>query len=259
MLHSNWQVGFLVAFTCGAILYYILSARTGRQVFIRKIPGLNAVDEAVGRAAEMGRPLIFCPGLGGLDVNMFCCLAVLTYVIRLAAEFGVRVITVIFQPQVYPVAEEVVRQAYESEGRAGMFSSDDVRFLSPDQSVFAMSVSGTIVREQAASCFFFGDYGFEALILAETGQHSGAVQIACTPAIFQIPFFIATCDYVVIGEEFYAASAYLSRDPTMIGSLVGQDRGKILLLALIIIGVIFATIQGQAHNWFWLKLFSTYS
>jgi hypothetical protein len=259
MLHANLQVGILTALMCGWILYYILRARSGREVFIRKIPGLNAVDEAVGRAAEMGRPVVFSPGLSGLDVVMFCSLAVLTYVIRMAAKFGVRVITVIFQPQVYPVAEEVVRQAYESEGRKEMFSADDVRFLSPDQSVFAMSVSGVIVREKAATCFFFGDYGFEALILAETGQRSGAVQIACTAAIFQIPFFIATCDYVVIGEEFYAASAYLSRDPTMLGSLVGQDRGKLLLLALIIIGVIFSTIQGQAHNSFWLKLIGTYS
>jgi hypothetical protein len=259
MLHANWVISILIVLICGPILYYILSARMGRQVFIRRIPGLNAVDEAVGRTAELGHPIVFCPGISGLDIDMFCSLAVLTYVIRLAVKFGVRVITVIFAPEVYPVAEEVVRQAYESEGKPEMFSSNDVQFLSPNQSVFAMAVSGIIVREQAASCFYFGNYGFEALILAETGQHSGSFQIACTPMIFQIPFFIATCDYVVIGEEFYAASAYLSRDPTMIGSLVGQDRGKMLLLAMIAIGVIFSTIQGQAHNWFWLRVLGIYS
>jgi hypothetical protein len=261
MLHANGVIGILLVLMCGAILYYILSARSGRDVFIRRIPGLNAIDEAVGRAAELGRPVLFCPGISPLDIDQFCALAVLTYVIRVAARFGVRVITVIFAPQVYPIAEEVVRQAYETEGKPEMFAPNDVRFLSDSQSAFAMSVSGIIVRDEAAACFYFGNYGFEALILAETGQRAGAVQVASPAAvsIFQIPFFIASCDYVIIGEEFYAASAYLSRDPTMLGSLVGQDRGKILLLALIVIGVIFATMQGQIYSWFWQKVFGMYS
>jgi hypothetical protein len=49
----------------------------------------------------------------------------------------------------------------------------------------------------------------------------------------QIPFFLAACDYTIIGDEYYAASAYLSREPTLLGSLVGQDYGKILMIGLV--------------------------
>ena len=54
----------------------------------------------------------------------------------------------------------------------------------------------------------------------------------------QLPFFIAACDYTLIGEELYAASAYLSREPLLLGSLKGQDWMKIVLVACTFVGVI---------------------
>ena len=46
-----------------------------------------------------------------------------------------------------------------------------------------------------------------------------------------------------MGEELYAASAYLSKEPLMLGSLKGQDLIKIVLVACIIFGVIFEVLQ----------------
>ena len=49
--------------------------------------------------------------------------------------------------------------------------------------------------------------------------------------------------YVLIGDEFYAASAYLTRQPVLTGSLVGQDWCKLLIMATIFFGVIGNSIQ----------------
>ena len=73
-------------------------------------------------------------------------------------------------------------------------------------------------------------------MLAETGSSIGAIQIAGTGSSSQIPFFVTACDYVLIGEEFYAASAYLSGSPEMIGSIKGQDYVK--LLSMFFIGLV---------------------
>jgi hypothetical protein len=86
-----------------------------------------------------------------------------------------------------------------------------------------------------------GYYYAESLLLAETGASTGAIQIAGTDSVSQLPFFITACDYTLIGEELYAASAYLSREPLLLGSLKGQDVGKALITLLIIIGVVAAT------------------
>ena len=54
----------------------------------------------------------------------------------------------------------------------------------------------------------------------------------------QLPFFVAACDYTLIGEELFAASAYLSKDPHQLGSLKGQDFGKAAFVIVLIIGII---------------------
>jgi hypothetical protein len=252
--HATWTVRILIVVIGGAILYKILSAHKGVEMRIRRIPGISAIDEAVGRATEMGRPVLFCPGVGGLEINTFAALAVLGRVARQAAKYGIRVFVPVMNAAIYPIAEEVVREAYQAEGRVEDFRPDDVRFFSERQDAFASATSGLIERERIAAQFLFGGYGYESLILAETGQRIGAIQVAATDSIFQVPFFICACDYTMIGEELFAASAYLSRDPTMLGSLVGQDIGKIVIMAIVLIGFVVTTIwtattRDMYFNW----------
>ena len=100
-----------------------------------------------------------------------------------------------------------------------------------------------MIRERPAANFFMGYYYAESLLLAETGASTGAIQIAGTDSPNQLPFFITTCDYTLIGEELYAASAYLSREPLLLGSLKGQDLGKALMMLLILIQTIIFVAQ----------------
>ncbi len=60
---------------------------------------------------------------------------------------------------------------------------------------------------------------------------------------------MVTCDYTLIGEELFAASAYLSRDPQQLGSLKGHDFGKLVII-LILAGVI-----AEMSGWQWFKAF----
>ncbi|MCC6444387.1 MAG: hypothetical protein IT210_13160 [Armatimonadetes bacterium] len=243
MEHANWFTLTMELIFCGAILYKILAARRGRKPFIRRIPGLLAVDEAVGRATEMGRPILFSIGLGGLDITTLQALSIAGYVARLAARYGNRVIIPVVDSAIYPVAEEVLKDSYNAEGRPELFNGEDVRFLSGSQFAYASGVVGIINREKVASSFMFGYFAAESLILAEAGQTVGAIQVAGTDQLLQVPFFIAACDYVVIGEEFFAASAYLSQEPTLLGSLVGQDYAKILIALAILAGAVIASVM----------------
>ena len=242
MQHANWLVYLLEGAMVFLVLYKILSARAGRQLFIRRIPGLSAIDEAVGRSTEMGRPMLFSTGLSGIGIVALQALSILGHIIKTAARYRARIIVPTAEPVLYTVAEETARDAYESEGVPEAFNRDDVRFLSGDQFAYASGVVGILNREKVASAFYFGDFFAESLILAENGQQVGAIQVAGTPQIMQIPFFIAACDYTIIGDEYYAASAYLSREPTLLGSRVGQDYSKAIILALIVIGVISMTM-----------------
>ncbi|MCS7254018.1 MAG: hypothetical protein RMK18_08515 [Armatimonadota bacterium] len=243
MEHAQLIHLFVVSAVSLLILYGILSSMRGRKLFIRRLPGIDAIEEAVGRATEMGRPMLFSVGLGGVEVETFQALAIAGHVARLAGRYRNRVIVPVIDTVVYTIAEEVLKEAYAEAGHPDAFRREDVRFLSGSQFAYASGVIGIMNREKVAANFFFGPFAAESLILAETGQSLGAIQIAGTASTLQVPFFIAACDYTIIGEEFYAASAYLSRDPIHLGSVVGQDYSKILLAAFTLSGMTIATLS----------------
>ncbi len=222
-----------------SIVYYIFSARSGKDLYIRKIGGLESMDESVGRATEMGRPILFIPGT--LDLDDMQTIAGLTLLRRLAqkaAEYDAKLIVPVCRSMVLSTAKEVVKEAYMKAGRPDAYDSDSVFYLTDDQFGYVAGVDGIIVREKPAANFFLGAFYAESLILAETGFSNGAIQTAGTAMPSQLPFFVVACDYTLIGEELFAASAYLSKDPHQLGSLKGQDFGKAIFILVLTIGII---------------------
>jgi hypothetical protein len=225
------------------ILLNIKRAKGAKGLYIRRIAGLNAIDEAIGRATEMGKPVLMVPGLGGLDAISIQALNIFAYVTRTAARFANPIRLCVANAAVYTVAQEIISDVYQKEGLSDRYDPDSVRFVSDRQFAFAAGVSGIIHREQTAATFFLGQFFAESLIFAETANSIGAIQVASSTETTQTPFFIAACDYVLIGDEFYAASAYLSREPVLVGSLVGQDWCKIAVLGLIVVGFVVNSVQ----------------
>ncbi len=241
---QNWFVIVFEGILVSLIMWKIFGSIRGNLPFIRRIPGLNAIDEAIGRATEMGRPAIMIPGLSGLDIVGLQALNIFQYVTRTAARFGSPIRLLLADPILFTVAQEVVQDAYRIEGRLDVYDPESVRYVASGQFAFAAGASGVIQREKAAAVFLMGVFFAESLILAETANSVGAIQVAGTTMTTQTPFFVAACDYVIIGDEFYAASAYLSREPVALGSLVGQDYAKLALVAIIVIGCVVFTITG---------------
>lgn len=240
MQRINVFVGVLLL--CGFIIYYIAQARSGKELFIRKIAGLEAVDEAVGRATEMGRKIYYIPGSQDMDqVQTIAGITILGRVAEMAAMYETKLDVPVSRSLVMVTAREVVKEAYAKAGRPDSFQEDQVHYLTDDQFGYAAAIDGMVVREKPATIFMMGLFYAESLILAETGNSVGAIQIAGTGEPSQLPFFVAACDYTLIGEELFAASAYLSREPRQLGSLKGQDVGKGLILVAIIVGILLET------------------
>ncbi len=222
---------------CGAVIWYILHARSGKKFTIRKIAGLEAFDEAVGRATEMGRSCLFIPGVQDMnDIQTITGLTILSRVAQVAAEYGAKIEVPTSRSLVMTTAQETVESAFLAAGKPDEYNADDVYYVTDEQFGYVAYLAGMMVREKPAACFYMGSFFAESLILAETGNAIGAIQIAGTAQPAQLPFFVAACDYTLIGEEFFAASAILSKDPIQLGSLKGQDVGKLVAAALLIIG-----------------------
>jgi len=234
----------LALIVCGSVIGFILSAKSGRKLFVRKIGGLEALDEAVGRATEMGRPILFIPGILDMDdVQTLAAITILGNVSRVIADYDSKINMPVSRSLVMTSARETIKESYLSAGRPDAYNEDMVQYITDEQFGYVAAVNGIMVRDKPATCLYLGAFFAESLILAETGNSIGAIQIAGTARPGQLPFFIAACDYTLIGEELFAASAYLSEDPKQLGSLKGQDIGKLVAMAAIILGVFAATLS----------------
>lgn len=232
----------LVLIFSTAILLYTYWAKSGKPLFLRKIPGLDAVEEAVGRATEMGRPVLFIPGIAELDeIETIAGISILGRVAKITAQYETPLSVPVRYPLVLAAGQEVVEQAYIEAGKKDLYDKDTVRYVAGEQFAFTATVNGYMMRERPATNIYMGAFFAESLLLAETGNAAGSIQIAGTARPEQLPFFIAACDYTLMGEELYAASAYLSHEPVMTGGLKGQDFIKLLIGICILIGVILVT------------------
>lgn len=225
-------------------LIFISQAKKGKALYVRPLAGIGAVDEAIGRATEMGRPILFVLGLGtAADIATIAGFTILSRVAKRTAEYKTKIIVPCHDAIMMAVAQETVRAAYMDAGRPDAYDEKNVFFLTSMQFAYVAGVNGIMLRERTATNFYMGMFYAESLILAETGSIAGSIQISGTDQMSQLPFFVAATDYTLIGEELYAASAYLGREPLLLGALKAQDWAKGILLICLVLGAIFTSLH----------------
>ena len=197
---SGNELSFIsIVIACITIEFFIRKAKSGEEIYMRPIAAMQAMEEAVGRATEMGNSVLYVPGISGLDeIDTISGVIILGHIAGMTAEYEADLHVPCCVPIVMEAARESCKESYLKK------------------------------------VFYQGKFYAESLLLAETGSSIGAIQIAGTGSSSQIPFFVTACDYVLIGEEFYAASAYLSGSSEMIGSIKGQDYVKLLCMLFIL-------------------------
>jgi hypothetical protein len=240
---------FLLISLIAASLFGFTWLAKRRKLFVRRLAGVDAIENAVGRSTEMGRPILYVTGVEKTeDIQTIASILILGHVAEIAAAYDTDLKVANAFPLTMVLAEEVVRQGYANAGRADAHRPEDVLFITSEQFAFAAAVQGIIVRERPATNIYFGRFYAESLMLAETGFLTGAVQIAGTGELTQLPFFISACDFTLIGEELFACSAYLSNEPNQVALLKAGDVLKVVIAVLVVATTLFATMEAAGYS-----------
>lgn len=243
MIVSGRIVGLLsLVLIIAMMLWYMEKGKRGKLPRLRKLAVIDAFPEVVGRATEMGRPVYYLLGEGRMDRPMdmpatVASFAPLQYVAELCAKYDAKLHVPTELAVAYDISYELVRSAYLKAGKIDKFDPTyTVLYVGGYGQTYY--VLNSMWRERVAGTFIIGSLYHQAILFAEVGARAGALQIGGTDTTHNIPFLVSACDYGIIGEEIYALSAYLSKDPIPTGQLAGQDIGKILAVILILGGTL---------------------
>jgi len=239
------SLGFLLLLTL-ALLSFSFRVRRGRVPSLRPIPGYDRIKSMVGEAVELGQPIHVSMGLSGLGGKLtpeaLAGLTVLEHLSREMAIYGNSALVSLADPTLLPLARDTMREVatqctLPKEGPLGQ-----VRYIAPQAVPYAAGVMGLLERERLAGNVMVGSFGDEYLLMGEVGTGRGVQQVGGTSNPQSLPFVYASTDDTLVGEEIFAAGAYLSAIASHIGSLMAQDLGRVCLALAIIVGVVLKTL-----------------
>jgi hypothetical protein len=243
----------LLVLSFALFYYYMITSKSGTKIKARTFPAVAAIPEAIGRAAEMGRPVYYSTGYGGGTLNnpangiqTLAGISILGYATRLCARAGVKITYFTCIADSLPLVEETMRTAYLEEGKPEEFDATSSIAFQNEQSPYISASLGWIQREKPASSFLIGGFYYESVVLGEAGNTIGAMQVGGSANTHQLPFLVATCDYTLIMEELYAASAEISGNPDVLASLRGEDLMKFIILGITIVGFLLVLVGNTA-------------
>lgn len=233
------------------LIYFINLAEKGTWRKLRLLPAITAIEEMVGRATEMGRPVHFTPGemaqvVGELAPASLAGLEIGKFVAKVSAEKGAEFFATIAGkqgPQITILFEELVKSAFISAGEPEKFKPEEtVRFISDVDRAHVAAMTGIFQREKVASSIQVGAFGGTTMNLIGAAHSAGAMVLYGNIRQAQMMWAVGLADHILIGEEIYAAAAYLSEDPVLLGSISVQDVGKWIVTALIMITFIMSIV-----------------
>jgi hypothetical protein len=236
---------FLLVFT-GLLIFFTVRVRVGSKPALRRIRAFDAMKGLVGRAVESGRTLHVSLGVGSVanqtTADSLAGLAVMDFLSEQAADTGIPPVVSMADPTVMLLAQNGVRTA-----GGGEEATQQVRLIAPQPAAYAAGVMNILDSDEVNGTVLVGKFGDEYLLMGETAARHGMAHIGGTSDPNTLPFIYASAQETLLGEEIYAAGAYLKHIPAHIGSLVAQDTMRWVVALVMLGGVLIATLQ-----WWWL-------
>jgi|GEM_PF-491126 len=238
----------LVLFALFFFVFWFLWYRRGRlaEISPRPLLPLERLRAYLNRAAEMGEAVHLSPGAGVLHerksvAETLAGLEVVAGVARDALALGVPVHATADDAVVSLVNGNAVDRAHQLAGRPPGLAAESTWVAQQNPIAYAAGVMDVLSEPAVQGNVLVGAWDEELLLAGEVGATECKFQLAgaARPAAAALLPLI-TEDYL-LGEEIYAAGAYLDPRPGRVVSLLAQDGIRMIVLLLIVLGVILAT------------------
>ena len=237
--HPLAFAAFLIFLACFFIARFFL--QHGAQFSLRPIAGFAALKQLLAQSIETNLPIHLSLGIAGIGARATAettaALQALEYLADGGALGAIPPLVTCADPTVLPVAQDILRRASERRGYASEFDDTRVRWIAPEPFAYAAGTMQLVNAQALTANVMLGEFGDEFLLLGEPGAQKNLPQIGGTSTLRVLPFFQTTMTHPLIGEEIFAAGAYLGNRPAHHASLAAQDLARWLIVSGVITAI----------------------
>jgi hypothetical protein len=229
----------IVAFA-GALLLVLALPKVRRTPKLRVIPALTRLYRAVGLSVEDGTRLLLSLGPGDLitkdGASALAGFALLRQLTTRTSLSDRPPVAVAGDAALALLAQDTMEAGYRTAGAAEFYQPTTGRLtgLTPYS-----SIAGTmpIVRdENVSAAVLIGHFGVEAALLADAAERGNTLVVGSSDDLAGQAALYASANEALIGEELFAAGAYLEGSPARVASLTVQDILRWLIILVLLMG-----------------------
>ena len=230
----------------GLVLFFLARVRVGDVPQLRRIQAFEALKGFTGRAVETGRTLHLSLGIGSManetTADSLAGLSILSYLAEQAALTGVHPTVSMADPTVMLFAQNVVGAAHDDRRRVEE-AYQNIRWIAPQPAAYAAGVMSLLSVDDIETSVMVGNFGDEYLLMGEAAVRQDISHIGGASDPNTLPFVYASAQESLLGEETFAAGAYLQKLPAHVASLLTQDTMRWLVALTILGGVLAASLR----------------
>jgi hypothetical protein len=228
------------------LLHHARALAGKRPINRRPLPGLSVISQALARGAETGRAMHLSPGSGAIGARASTAetIAGLLLSERVATEAalnGAPLLASSGDAVAHLALRGTLRQVYQRAGLGQDYEPANVQLLAhQDAMAYASGVTTLYGRQQLEASQLVGAFGQEFLLAGEDGAQRGVPQLGGATTATALPLVYLTTDGTLVGEEIYAAEAYLARSPAPLARLLTLDVLRTVVIVAIIVVLLAA-------------------
>lgn len=235
----------IVFFSAALMLGFVVLRRKTRSVF-RDIPAITRLRQAVGLVVEDGSRLHVSLGRGALtspqSASALAGLALLHRMANLTSAGDQPPIVTSGEATLAILSQDTLQAAEKISDRAA-FDLTTGRLTGLTPFSYAAGAIPAIRDENVSATLLMGNFGVEVALLTDAVERENTFVLAGSDNLTAQAVIYASAQEPLIGEEIYAAGAYLDSGPLHTASLTVQDILRWLIIAVILAGALL-TLAG---------------
>jgi len=224
------------------LLLFLTFMRRKSPAVLRSIEAYERLNRAVGLAVEKGTRLHISLGRGNLfTARGGSALAALAMLRRLAERTSVSdrpPIATSGDASLAILSQDTLQSGYRAAGAEEQyrFTTGRVTGLTPFS--YASGTIPTVHDEDVSTNVVIGDLGTESALIAEAADRENTDLIAASDNLSAQSILYASSQDPLIGEELFAAGAYVGAGPAHEASVQVQDILRWLVILAILGGAV---------------------